>query len=199
MKSNDGILIATSNKGKVKEFKKLFQNHNIFSLADLNITDAIEDGCSFLENALIKAKHGAKESKKYSIADDSGLVVPGLDFEPGIFSARYAGENATDKENRDKVIKKLNEKNVKSLDAYYICVLVGVRDENDSIPIIAQGKIHGKISVESSGEGGFGYDKIFYPNDYSCSMASIEQDVKNKISHRAIATKKFMEIFNNQL
>ncbi len=199
MKSNDGILIATSNKGKVKEFKKLFQNHNIFSLTDLNITDAIEDGSSFLENALIKAKHGAKESKKYSIADDSGLVVPGLDFEPGIFSARYAGENATDKENRDKVIKKLNEKNVKSLDAYYICVLVGVRDANDSIPIIAQGKINGKISVESSGEGGFGYDKIFYPNDYSCSMASIEQDVKNKISHRAIATKKFMEIFNNQL
>ena len=199
MKSNDGILIATSNKGKVKEFKKLFQNHNIFSLTDLNITDAIEYGSSFLENALIKAKHGAKESKKYSIADDSGLVVPGLDFEPGIFSARYAGENATDKENRDKVIKKLNEKNVKSLDAYYICVLVGVRDENDSIPIIAQGKIHGKISVESSGEGGFGYDKIFYPNDCSCSMASIEQDVKNKISHRAIATAKFMEIFNNQL
>ena len=133
MKSNDGILIATSNKGKVKEFEKLFQNHNIFSLTDLNITDAIEDGSSFLENALIKAKHGAKESKKYSIADDSGLVVPGLDFEPGIFSARYAGENATDKENRDKVIKKLNEKNVKSLDAYYICVLVGVRDENLSL------------------------------------------------------------------
>jgi len=199
LKNNEEILIATSNKGKVKEFKKLFQTHNIFSLTDLGIVDAVEDGSSFLENALIKAKHGAKESKKYSISDDSGLVVPGLNFEPGIFSARYAGDKASDKENRDKIIKKLNEKNIDALDAYYVCVLVGVRDENDPIPIIAQGKIHGKVSIHSSGEGGFGYDKIFYPNDYSCSMASIDQDIKNKISHRAIATKRFMEIFNNQL
>ena len=103
MKNNEEILIATSNKGKVKEFKKLFQTHNIFSLTDLGIDDAVEDGSSFLENALIKAKHGAKESKRYSISDDSGLVVPGLNFEPGIFSARYAGNKASDKENRDKI------------------------------------------------------------------------------------------------
>ena len=74
-----------------------------------------------------------------------------------------------------------------------------MRDENDPIPIIAQGKIHGKVSIHSSGEGGFGYDKIFYPDGYSCSMASIDQDIKNKISHRGIATRRFMEIFNNQL
>ena len=198
MKSNNEILVATSNPGKLKEFKKLFNNHKLFSLQDLGIEDPIEDGKSFLDNALIKAKHGSLKSKKYTIADDSGLVVPSLNFEPGIFSARYAGEGSSDKENREKIINKLNDLNVKSLDAYYTCVLVGLRSHDDSKPIIAKGKIHGKVSVLSSGEGGFGYDKIFYPNNYSCSMASIDPKIKNKISHRAIASKKFIDSFIKQ-
>ena len=197
MKNNNEILIATSNPGKVKEFKKLFDNHKLFSLKDLNIEDPIEDGNSFLENALIKAKHGSLKSKKYTIADDSGLVVPALNFEPGIFSARYAGEGASDKENREKIINKLNKLKVKDLDAYYVCVLVGLRSHNDPMPIISEGKIFGKVSIESSGEGGFGYDKIFYPDSYSCSMASIDSKVKNKISHRAIASEKFLKIYEN--
>ena len=90
LKKNKEILIATSNQGKVREFNKLFKDHQLYSLIDLNIEDAIEDGTSFLENALIKAKHGAIKSGKYTIADDSGLVIPGLNFEPGIYSARYA-------------------------------------------------------------------------------------------------------------
>lgn len=195
MKSNNEILVATSNPGKLKEFKKLFNNHKLFSFRDLGIEDPIEDGKSFLDNALIKAKHGSLKSKKYTIADDSGLVIPSLNFEPGIFSARYAGEGSSDKENREKIINKLNDLNVKSLDAYYTCVLVGLRSHDDSKPIIAKGKIHGKVSVLSSGEGGFGYDKIFYPNNYSCSMASIDPKIKNKISHRAIASKKFIDSF----
>ena len=196
MRSNNEILIATSNPGKVKEFKKLFDNHKLFSLVDLGIEDPIEDGSSFLENAFIKAKNGSMKSKKYTIADDSGLVVPSLNFEPGIFSARYAGEGSSDKENRQKIIDKLNEIKVKDLDAYYICVLVGLKHLDDPKPIIAEGRIYGKVSVESSGEGGFGYDKIFYPNDYSCSMASIDPKIKNKISHRAIASKEFIKIYN---
>jgi len=198
LKSNNEILVATSNSGKLKEFKKLFNNHKLFSLPDLGIEDPIEDGKSFLDNALIKAKHGSLKSKKFTIADDSGLVVPSLNFEPGIFSARYAGEGSSDKENREKIINKLNDLNVKSLDAYYTCVLVGLRSHDDSKPIIAKGKIHGKVSVLSSGEGGFGYDKIFYPNNYSCSMASIDPKIKNKISHRAIASKKFIDSFIKQ-
>ncbi len=198
MKDNNEILIATSNPGKVKEFNKLFDNHKLFSLEDLNIEDPIEDGNSFLENALIKAKHGSLKSKKYTVADDSGLVVPALNFEPGIFSARYAGKEASDKENREKIIKKLNKLKVKALDAYYVCVLVGVKSHDDPIPIISEGKIFGKVSVESSGEGGFGYDKIFYPDNYSCSMASIDSEIKNKISHRAIASKKFLKIYKDQ-
>ena len=197
MKSNGDILIASSNKGKLKEFKKLFKDHKVFSLSDLDIRDAIEDGDSFLENAIIKAKHGAKESKIYTIADDSGIVVPELGYEPGIYSARYAGEGASDKDNRDKIIQKLIEKKEENLEAFYVCVLVGLRSPNDPMPIVTQGEIHGRISINSSGEGGFGYDKIFYPNGFDCSMASMDQQVKNKVSHRAIASEKFIKIFND--
>jgi len=196
LKSNDDILIASSNKGKLKEFKKLFRDHKVFSLSDLNIGDATEDGRSFLENAIIKAKHGAEKSKIYTIADDSGIVVPELDFEPGIYSARYAGEGASDKDNRDKIIEKLIEKKQESLNAFYVCVLVGLRSPNDPMPIVTQGEIHGRISINSSGEGGFGYDKIFYPYGYDCSMASLDQQIKNKVSHRAIASEKFIKLFN---
>ena len=197
MKNNKEILIATSNPGKVKEFEKLLKHHKLFSLTDLNIEDAIEDGSSFLENALIKAKHGSLSSSKYTIADDSGLVVPALNFEPGIFSARYAGKEASDKENREKIINKLNKLKVTDLDAYYVCVLVGVRSHDDPMPIISEGRIFGKVSIKSSGDGGFGYDKIFYPDNYSCSMASIDSEIKNKISHRAIASEKFLKIYEN--
>jgi XTP/dITP diphosphohydrolase len=196
LKSNDDILIASSNKGKLKEFKKLFKNRKVFSLSDLNIEDAIEDGDSFLENAMIKAKHGAKESKLYTIADDSGIVVPKLGYEPGIYSARYAGEGASDKDNRDKIIDKMIEKKHESLEAFYVCVLVGLKSPNDQMPIVTQGEIHGRISINSSGEGGFGYDKIFYPDGYDCSMASLDQQIKNKVSHRAIASEKFIKLFN---
>ena len=196
MKNNNELLIASSNEGKVKEFKKLFQAHKVFSLTDLNIEDAVEDGLSFFENALIKAKHGSFYSKKFTIADDSGLVVPDLGFEPGIYSARYAGEEASDIENRSHLISKLNNIDREELDAYYVCVLVGLRSYGDPMPIITQGEIHGKVSIKSSGDGGFGYDKIFYPSGYDCSMASIDSEVKNKISHRAIATKKFIDIYD---
>tara|TARA_B100001248_G_scaffold184551_1_gene140731 strand:- start:4707 stop:5300 length:594 start_codon:yes stop_codon:yes gene_type:complete len=193
LRNSDEFLIATSNKGKLKEFKKLFSNYKIFSLDDFAIKEPIEDGDSFYENALIKAKHGAYFSKKFTIADDSGLVIPDLNFEPGIFSARYAGKNATDKNNRDKVIRKILKKNKEELDAYYVCILIGLRHENDTLPIICEGKVHGKISINSSGDGGFGYDKIFYPDGFSSSMASLDEETKNIISHRAIASLKFIK------
>ena len=195
LKKNKEILIATSNKGKVNEFINLFEDYDVFSLTDLGLGDAVEDGTSFLENALIKAKHGSLHSGKYTIADDSGLVIPKLDYEPGIFSARYAGSDASDKDNRNKVIQELNNLSLENLDAYYVCCLVGVRNHDDPMPIISYGKINGKVSVHSSGEGGFGYDKIFYPSDFDCSMASIDIKVKNTISHRAIAVKDFINKF----
>ena len=197
MKRNKEILLASSNKGKIAEFQKIFVNKNLVSLSDLGIGDAIEDGLSFLENAIKKARHGAKYSGLYSIADDSGLVVPDLNFEPGIYSARYAGSDSTDELNREKLISSIKGSGKDSLDAYYVCIIVGMFNESDPMPIFASGKIHGKVSIYESGEGGFGYDRLFYPRGYSSSMASIESDVKNKISHRGIAASDFINKFNS--
>ena len=192
MLKNNKVLLASSNQGKIKEFRKIFNSFDLISQIDLGIDDAIEDGISFFENALKKARHGSNKSNLYTVADDSGLVVPELDYEPGIYSARYAGEGASDKDNRNKIIAELNKKNVTSLDAFYVCVLVGVRSDLDPIPLYSIGEIHGKISIKSSGDGGFGYDKIFYPNGYGLSMASIDPEEKNRISHRGIAAKSFI-------
>ncbi|MDG2091809.1 MAG: non-canonical purine NTP pyrophosphatase [SAR86 cluster bacterium] len=197
MKRNKEILLASSNKGKIAEFQKIFVNKNLVSLSDLGIGDAIEDGLSFLENAIKKARHGAKYSGLYSIADDSGLVVPDLNFEPGIYSARYAGSDSTDELNREKLISSIKGSGKDSLDAYYVCIIVGMFNESDPMPIFASGKIHGKVSIYESGEGGFGYDRLFYPRGYSSSMASIESDVKNKISHRGLAASDFINKFNS--
>jgi len=109
LKKNKEILIATSNNGKIEEFENLLAEYKVVSLKDYDIEDAIEDGTSFLENALIKAKHGSIKTGLYSIADDSGLVVPKLNNQPGIYSARYAGNKASDKDNRDKIIEELNK------------------------------------------------------------------------------------------
>ena len=193
MQKIEKALIATSNKGKIKEFQKIFSELDLVSLADLNIEDAIEDGLSFVENAIIKARHGAKHSRLYSIADDSGLVVPELGFEPGIYSARYAGENSTDALNRDKLRSRIKDLGKDSLEAYFVCVIVGIQDESDPLPIVSSGTVHGKVSIHESGEGGFGYDKRFYPDGFDLSMASIDAETKNKISHRGKASKNFIE------
>ena len=189
---NKKILLASSNKGKIREFKKIFDKYELVSQEELGIEDAVEDGMSFFENALKKARNASKESQIFTIADDSGIVVPELNYEPGIFSARYAGENASDKDNRDKIISEIKRLKKVSLNAYYVCVLVGVRSYSDPVPLYAYGEIHGKVSLKSSGKGGFGYDKIFYPNNYAVSMASMDSEIKNTISHRAIAAKSFL-------
>ena len=187
------ILFATSNNGKFKEFKKIFFNFKLSSLKDFNISDAEENGTSFLENALIKAKHAAKYSNFFVIADDSGIVVPALNFEPGIFSARYAGKDADDEMNRQKIITNLSKLGLESTPAYYVCVMVGLRSKNDPLPLISYGFLHGNISINESGDGGFGYDKIFYPDGFNCSMASLNEAEKNLISHRGIASKEILE------
>lgn len=192
MEESKKILLATSNQGKLKEFKKLFNKLDLICQTDLGIDDAVEDGMTFFENALKKARHGAKESKLFTVADDSGLVVPGLNFEPGIYSARYAGEEASDLDNRNKIIAELKKRNLESLPAYYVCVLVGIHSHDDPMPICSSGQIHGKVSIKSDGEGGFGYDKIFYLEDPQTSMASISPEIKNTISHRALAARSFL-------
>ena len=193
------ILFATSNNGKFKEFKNIFSNYKLSSLKDFNISDAEENGTSFLENALIKAKHAAKYSNFFVIADDSGIVVPALNFQPGIFSARYAGRDSNDEMNRQKIITNLSKLGLESTPAYYVCVMVGLRSENDPLPLISHGFLHGNVSINESGNGGFGYDKIFYPDGFNCSMASLNEAEKNLISHRGIASKEIQEKLEQQL
>jgi len=188
------ILLASSNKGKLAEFATIFADYEMLSQDNFDIDDAIEDGKTFFENALIKARNAVSKSNIFSIADDSGLVIPLFNSEPGIYSARYSGENASDLDNRNKVINNLKEMNLKEAPAFFVCVLVGVNSEDDPMPMMSSGVIHGTVSVKSSGDGGFGYDKIFYPSGYDVSMASLDQDSKNKISHRGIAAKSLLNI-----
>ncbi len=194
MKKNNSILIATSNSGKIKEFKKIFSEYKVLSNLDFSYEDPIEDGLSFEANAKIKALNAFQKTGLITIADDSGLVVPDLDYEPGILSARYAVSNATYKDNRDKIIEKIKCQKKNLLHAYYECFLVCIFNIKNII--ITSGRCKGYVSVDSSGDGGFGYDKIFYPEGFNCSMASLDSETKNKISHRGQATKKLIEKFN---
>ena len=197
MKNNNGILIASSNKGKIKEFKNLFKEYKIFSLTDLKINDAVEDGHSFVENALIKAKHGAKRSEMFTIADDSGLVVPNLNYEPGIYSARWGGKSSNFKKAMQKVYKELDKKDKewkkKKILARFICALVIYWPNKKKIYSV--GKVSGKISKTKKGKNGFGYDPIFIPNGHKRTFAEMSKIYKYKIDHRAKAFKKIKRFF----
>ena len=192
MKNSNEILIASSNKGKIKEFRNLFKEYKIFSLTDLKINDAVEDGHSFVENALIKAKHGAKRSKMFTIADDSGLVVPDLNYEPGIYSARWGGK----KNNFDlaikKVFKKLDKKvsnwRNRKINAKFICALTIYWPSGKYKTTI--GQILGTISNKKIGTKGFGYDPIFIPRGSKKTFGQISPKKKYKIDHRYKAFQK---------
>lgn len=184
------LLIASSNKHKVKEFRVLFSkypNINLISLSDLNDKDeVVEDGNTFSDNALIKAKYFYGKYHIITISDDSGLVVPSLNGEPGVFSSRYSGLG--DEENNKLLLKNLENKTDRS--AYYevsICFYDGNKPE------FFIGKCFGKIGFEEKGENGFGYDPLFIYGEKTFS--EIPLDEKNKFSHRAIALKQFIAFF----
>ena len=180
------VVLASNNLHKVKEFNEILKNKEILTLKDVGFNeDIIEDGNSFLENALIKAKTVSNFLKakgiEYSVlADDSGLVVNALNGEPGIYSARYAGESATDKQNRDKLLKNLQGKSDKS--AYFNCVIVKYFPTGEYI--YGEGKTYGEILDKEVGYTGFGYDCIFYSNDLKKSFGIALPEEKNSVSHR---------------
>lgn len=183
------ILIASNNAGKIAEFKTMFAplGIDVISLKEAGInSDPEETGLTFIENALIKARNGAKLSGLPTLADDSGLVVPALNGEPGIYSARYS-DDATDEANNIKLLQKMHHLTDEARAAYFKAVLVLIRDEKDPVPIIAEGEVHGFITDEVSGKGGFGYDPLFYYVDKSQTFGELSSAEKNKISHRAIA------------
>lgn len=189
------IVIATRNSGKVKEFRYLFEeiDAELLAVGDLaGLVDVEETGTSFEENAVIKASETARATGYISIADDSGLVVDALNGEPGIRSARYAGENATDSENIKKLLSSLHSVPFEKRTAYFVSVVAAATQSGQLIT--ATGKCSGYISLEKSGNGGFGYDPVFYMPEYKCTMAEISIDIKNSISHRALAVMKFKKL-----
>ena len=186
------IVLATRNQGKVKELVPILEplGFELITQDDFDIASPEETGKTFIENALIKAREVSRLSGLPSIADDSGICVPALMGQPGIYSARYAGLTATDQENNQKLVKVLKNKSIN--DAFYYCVLVFIRHEEDPTPIIGMGEWHGAIIQSSKGQNGFGYDPYFWLDEYKCTAAELLPETKNRISHRAHASQDLM-------
>lgn len=193
-------VLASNNKGKLAEFKRLFAEANldvtIVPQGQLNIDDAIEDGLSFVENAIIKARHASRLSGLPAIADDSGLCVPVLGNAPGIYSARYAGEHGNDDKNNAKLIADLQPLRTTQpdtpIEGMFVCVLAMVRHADDPLPIIAQGLWHGEILDAPHGDGGFGYDPLFWLPNLQASAASLSAADKNRLGHRGQAIQQLL-------
>ncbi|MBQ7364956.1 MAG: XTP/dITP diphosphatase [Clostridia bacterium] len=187
------FVLASNNRHKIEEIKSILQKNacevEILSLADIGYTDEIvEDGTSFEENALIKAKTVA--SLGYiGIADDSGLCVDALNGAPGIYSARYAGEPCDHNANNEKLLKALDGKEDKERSAAFVSVIACAHPNGDFFTV--RGECHGKILTSRQGEGGFGYDPLFLPDGYTVTFAELSFDEKNTISHRAKALAAF--------
>jgi len=183
------IVVATNNPGKLKEFKLLLPNFNIISQSSLGIVPEEELGETFFENSLQKARVANTASGKISLGDDSGLIVPALNNLPGLRSARYAHESATDNENRQHLKNELEKLKLKQAKAYFVCVLVLVRDSADPFPLIATGIFEGLVKTTMRGENGFGYDPMFYPKDSNFSLGEMDKNEKALLSHRGKAIK----------
>lgn len=183
------IILASNNLGKLTELQRILQPlaWDIQTQKDAGIPEVEETGLSFIENAIIKARHACAVSGLPALADDSGLEVDALNGAPGIYSARYAGDVANDQANLNKLLQTMQDKPEAERSARYHCVLVYLRHARDPVPIIAQGHWEGRILLAPVGDKGFGYDPIFYVPTHHCSAAQLDSAEKNRISHRGLA------------
>lgn len=183
------IVLASGNLNKVREINALLSNtlYEIIPQSKFNIIEADETGTTFLENALIKARNAAEHTNYPVIADDSGIEVDALDGEPGIFSARYAGPNASDKDNLNKLIKNIKGLDPKDCQARFICSMVFLENFDEKEPIIVEGVWEGYVVTNPCGKNGFGYDPIFYIPSLGCTSAELSDNKKNELSHRGKA------------
>ena len=181
------IVVATNNPGKLKEFSLLLPNFNIISQTSLGITPEEELGETFAENSLQKARVANTASGMVSLGDDSGLIVPALNNLPGLRSARYAHESATDEENRQHLKKELEKLELNQAKAYFVCALVLVQVPADPFPLIATGLLEGLVKTTMQGANGFGYDPMFYPKNSNVSLGEMSADEKALLSHRGKA------------
>tara|TARA_B100000900_G_scaffold403434_1_gene410526 strand:- start:553 stop:1158 length:606 start_codon:yes stop_codon:yes gene_type:complete len=195
------IFLATKNQGKIKEFEQILSNLEVelVSCRDIDIPDVEETGTTFVENAILKARSATKVTNLPSIADDSGIEVDFLNGKPGIRSARYANENATNRQNNSKLLDELHNVPTGKRGACYRCVIVFMRFFNDPFPFISQASWEGRIHDKEVGLNGFGYDPIFYLPKLGITAAELESNEKHKISHRGKALAKFSEFFTNYI
>ncbi|WP_448211044.1 XTP/dITP diphosphatase [Colwellia sp. MEBiC06753] len=191
------IVLATGNKGKVAELATLLAKHqiNIVPQSEFDVPDVAETGTTFVENAIIKARHAAKITGLPAIADDSGLEVDALNGAPGVKSARYSGEDATDASNNQKLLTAMADVPAEQRSARFHCVLVYMRHADDPTPVICHGVWEGSILTELHGEQGFGYDPLFWVESHQCSSAQLTRAQKNSVSHRGKALTLLAEHF----
>lgn len=190
------LVIATGNAGKLKELQALLTGmpYEIISQKSLGVSDADETGLSFIENAILKARHAAAITGLPALADDSGLCVDVLDGAPGIYSARYAGKEANDASNNAKLLQQLMPlRGPQPISARFVCVLALVRHANDPLPLVCQAEWVGEIMTTMQGEQGFGYDPLFFVPGEGMSSAELSSERKNSISHRAQALRALKE------
>jgi len=196
----DTIVLASGNRKKVAELQHLLAplQIEIIPQSALNIPDVDETGLTFVENAIIKARHAAQLSGLPALADDSGLEVDALNGAPGIYSARFAGIPSNDANNNNLLLEKLRPLEKEKRSARFQCVLVFMRHANDPVPMIFQGSWEGSILESPQGENGFGYDPLFFVPDQGCSAAQLGAEAKFRLSHRGQAMQKLLREFKQR-
>lgn len=191
---NNKLVLASANVGKIKELQQMLDKLGIEVIpqSTLNVPDIDETGLSFVENSLLKARNAAALTNLPAIADDSGLEVDFLRGAPGIYSARFSGEHATDASNRQKLLQLMADVPEDQRTARYQTLIVYMRHADDPTPIICQGTWEGSIATDEKGDGGFGYDSIFLVAETNCRAAELDKDTKNRLSHRGKAMAKLL-------
>ena len=197
MSNSKTTILASGNKKKLRELSAILSPYemSLVPQSEFAVEDAIEDGLTFVENAIIKARHACLKTGLPAISDDSGIEVDFLSGKPGIYSARFAGESATDEENLQKLLQQLKGIKPEQRTARYQCVIVYMRHAEDPTPIICQGSWEGQIITEKHGDGGFGYDPIFYCPIAQKTAAQMSAEEKSATSHRGKARKQFAQRF----
>ncbi|AMX01332.1 RdgB/HAM1 family non-canonical purine NTP pyrophosphatase [Microbulbifer thermotolerans] len=195
------IVLASGNAGKLREFSQLFASWDIEVVPQsaFKTPDVEESGLSFIENALIKARHASRVSGLPALADDSGLAVDALGGAPGIYSARYAGPGASDEENNRKLLDAMESVGDSQRHASFHCALAFVRGHDDPVPLVCSAQWRGSILQSPLGEQGFGYDPLFYVESHKMTSAQLPREVKNRISHRARAVRLFEAMWREQM
>lgn len=195
------LVIASNNKGKIAELTELLSPLGLTPVAqgELGVPEAEEPAITFVENAILKARHAAKITGLPALADDSGLSVDALNGRPGVRSARFAGDAATDSENVQALLAAMKDTPEAQRKAQFHCVLVYLRHANDPTPIICHGRWPGQILSEPRGHGGFGYDPVFLVPEYGCSAAELTREQKGKISHRGRALANLLDQLGAEL